>query len=71
MAKNEPALSGPEFQAELLLRMGYRSESRCCENCTHYCGFSDEKECRIVPFFSMNVNGNGYCDYHRFTNEDN
>lgn len=70
MTKNEPVLSGPEFQKELLARMGYRNKSRCCENCTHYYGFIEDKECRIVPFFSMTVDSNGYCDNHKFSTEE-
>lgn len=64
-------LTGPELQTELLKRMGYREESRKCENCKHYLGvYSTTSECSLIPIIRMKVSGEGYCDYHKFNNED-
>lgn len=63
-------LSGPELQTELLKRMGYRDESRKCENCKHYLGvYGTTSECSLMPIMQMKVSGEGYCDYHKFNSE--
>lgn len=71
-SKNEEELklTGPEFQTELLKRMGYRDESRKCENCKHYIGiYGTTSECWLIPIMHMKVSDGGYCDYHKFANE--
>ena len=63
-------LTGPELQTELLKRMGYRDESRKCENCKHYLGaYGTTSECSLMPIMQMKVSGEGYCDYHKFNSE--
>lgn len=63
-------LTGPELQAELLRRMDYREESRKCENCKHFVGvYSATSECLLIPIMQMKVNGDGYCNYHKFNDE--
>ena len=63
-------LTGPELQTELLKRMGYRDESRTCENCKHYLGvYGTTSECSLMPIMQMKVSGEGYCDYHKFNSE--
>lgn len=69
--ENELKLTGPELQVELLKRMGYREESRKCENCKHYVGvYSATSECLLIPIIQMKVSGDGYCDYHKFNDEN-
>lgn len=69
--KNEDLkLTGPELQVELLKRMGYREESRKCENCKHYVGvYGATSECLLIPIIQMKVSSEGYCDYHKFNDE--
>lgn len=68
--ENELKLTGPELQTELLKRMGYRDESRKCENCKHYVGiYSTTSECLLIPIMQMKVSSEGYCDYHKFASE--
>ena len=70
--KNDAGLKlpGPELQTELLKRMGYRDESRKCENCKHYLGvYGTTSECSLMPIMQMKVSGEGYCDYHKFNSE--
>lgn len=63
-------LTGPELQVELLKRMGYREESRKCENCKHYVGvYGTTSECLLIPIMQMKVSGEGYCDHHKFNGE--
>ena len=63
-------LTGPELHVELLKRMGYREESRKCENCKHYVGvYGTTSECLLIPIMQMKVSGDGYCDYHKFNGE--
>ena len=63
-------LTGSELQVELLKRMGYREESRKCENCKHYVGvYGTTSECLLIPIMQMKVSGEGYCDYHKFNGE--
>lgn len=72
-SKNDEGLrlTGPELQVELLKRMGYREESRKCENCKHYLGiYGTTSECSLIPIIRMQVSGEGYCDHHRFNNEN-
>ena len=59
-------LTGPELQVELLKRMGYRSESRKCDNCKFYFSFCEQSECTLIPIMRMNVDRNGYCDFHQY-----
>lgn len=64
-------LTGPELQTELLKRMGYREESRKCENCKHHIGvYNTNSECLLIPIMKMKVSDDGYCDYHKFNNEN-
>lgn len=65
----ELKLTGPELQVELLKRMGYRDESRKCDNCVHYVGhYSSSSDCMLIPIIQMKVSNGGYCDYHKFNN---
>lgn len=64
-------LTGPDLQVELLKRMGYRDESRKCENCKHCVGnYGTSSECLLIPIMKMKVSGEGYCNYHKFNNEN-
>lgn len=64
-------LTGPELQVELLKRMGYREESRRCGNCKHFVGvYSSISECIFIPIMQMKVSSEGYCNYHKFNDEN-
>lgn len=70
-SKESLKLTGPELQVELLKRMGYRKESRKCESCKHYTGvYNTAHECSLIPIIRMNVSGEGYCNYHKYDNEN-
>lgn len=59
-------LTSPEFQVELLRRMGYKEESSRCENCKHYrYSACDDSECLLIPLMSMKIHDDAYCDYYK------
>lgn len=66
---NDFNLTGPELHTELLKRMGYRDESRKCSNCCHYTGLMSKEECDLIPIMRLNIDEDGYCDYHKFKSE--
>lgn len=64
--KEDFKLTGPEFQVELLRRMGYKEESPRCENCKHYrYSACDDSECLLIPLMSMKIHDDAYCDYYK------